>query len=223
MLIDAVGGVRVLVVGDLMLDHFVEGDVQRVSPEAPALVLRVAGERSMLGGAGNVAANIASLGGVAVLIGVLGDDRAADGFAALTAGLGPSLCDATVRAADYQTTEKTRFMAGDRHLLRADLERDALPSAAEQSVVQAIRARAQGCDAIVISDYAKGVVSDRVMRAALDAAAAHGIPLVADPKRRDFALYAGADLLTPNVKELASPPASRAQTPCPVTARPTRS
>jgi D-beta-D-heptose 7-phosphate kinase/D-beta-D-heptose 1-phosphate adenosyltransferase len=202
VLIDRIRGSRVLVVGDVMLDHFVKGTVERVSPEAPALVLSVGDESSMLGGAGNVAANIASLGGVAVLVGVVGDDRAAAQLAGLISAYDGTLVDATVRAPGSRTTQKTRFIAGDRHLLRADSESIGLVPETVDAVGAAIRAQASGCDAVVISDYAKGVVSPTVMGAAIDAAREAGIPLVADPKRRDFALYAGADLLTPNRKEL---------------------
>lgn len=199
MLIDDIRGSRVLVIGDVMLDHFVSGEVERVSPEAPALVLRVENESSMLGGAGNVAANIASLGGIAVLLGVIGEDPAAAHLAALIEG---RVEDALVRCGSATTTQKRRYIAGDRHLLRADHESRGLVEPTVARVVEAIAGHAQGCDAIVISDYAKGVVCPRVMAAAVSAARAHGIPLVADPKRRDFDLYAGADLLTPNRKEL---------------------
>lgn len=202
MLIDDVRGSRVLVIGDVMLDHFVAGRVERVSPEAPALVLQVQEEGSMLGGAGNVAANIASLGGVAVLLGVLGNDAAAGHLSALVADFGDSLVDATVRLEECRTTQKTRYIAGDRHLLRADSESVGLSAEAEETVAVAIRERMTGCDAVVVSDYAKGVVCAKVMRAAIEAAKSHDIPLVADPKRRDFVLYSGADLLTPNLKEL---------------------
>lgn len=202
MLIDELRGTRVLVVGDLMVDHFVGGVVERVSPEAPALVLRVEEERSMLGGAGNVAANIASLGGEAILVGILGEDSAAEEFARLVSEFGTNIKDASVRSPSVRTTSKTRYIAGDRHLLRSDRETVGLSRELENSVAAALQVAADGCQAIVISDYAKGVVCPTVMNAAIDAAARHQIPLVADPKRRDFALYAGADLLTPNRKEL---------------------
>jgi D-beta-D-heptose 7-phosphate kinase / D-beta-D-heptose 1-phosphate adenosyltransferase len=202
MLVDQIRGTRVLVVGDVMLDHFVGGQVERVSPEAPALVLRVEEERSMLGGAGNVAANIASLGGTAVLVGVLGQDPAGAHFAALVDAFGGSLVDASIRTDACCTTQKTRFISGSRHLLRADHESVGLSPDDEQAVAAAIGEHAAGCDAIVVSDYAKGVVCEVVMTAAVEAARAHGIPLVADPKRRSFSLYAGADLITPNRKEL---------------------
>ena len=202
MLIDDIQGVRILVIGDLMLDHFVAGVVERVSPEAPVLVVRVEDERSMLGGAGNVAANIASLGGIAVLAGVMGNDPAASHVSNLISALDGSVVDAIVRSAASRTTQKTRFIAGDRHLLRADYETERLTPQDENLLIRAIERHATECDAVVVSDYAKGVVSSAVMSAALRAAKARGIPVIADPKRRDFRLYAGAALITPNRKEL---------------------
>ncbi len=202
MLIDDIRGCRVLVIGDVMLDHFVAGRVERVSPEAPALVLSIEEEGSMLGGAGNVAANIVSLGGVAVLVGVVGDDPAAVHLSGLIGDFGASFVDATIRTAGCRTTQKTRYISGNRHLLRADSESLGLPPEAEQAMAAAIGQQVAESDAVVISDYAKGVVSPTVMRAAVNAAKARNIPLIADPKRRDFALYAGADLITPNRNEL---------------------
>jgi D-beta-D-heptose 7-phosphate kinase/D-beta-D-heptose 1-phosphate adenosyltransferase len=192
----------VLVVGDVMLDRFISGIVERVSPEAPALVLSIDSERSMLGGAANVAANIASLGGVAVLVGIIGDDLDSAHVSSLVAQFGGSLVDAMIRSPTTKTTSKTRYIAGDRHLLRADSETVGLSSEDEQAIAAAIRDCVVDCDAIVMSDYAKGVMSPAVMQAAVEIAEASRIPLVADPKRRDFVLYKGADLLTPNCKEL---------------------
>lgn len=202
MLIDQIAGTRVLVVGDVMLDHFVTGGVDRVSPEAPALILRVDDEHSMLGGAGNVAANIASLGGVAVLIGVVGNDAAADHLDALISSYDGSIENHLVRAPDAATTGKTRYIAGDRHLLRADREQIGVSDATLDQLIESVREHADGCSAIVVSDYAKGVVVTPMMQATVEVARQRGIPLIADPKRRDFALYAGADVITPNRKEL---------------------
>jgi D-beta-D-heptose 7-phosphate kinase/D-beta-D-heptose 1-phosphate adenosyltransferase len=203
MLIDDIQGCRILVVGDVMIDHFATGHVERVSPEAPALVMRVEHEESMLGGAGNVASNIVSLGGQAVLVGVLGTDSAGEHASALIAAVGPStLVDATVRSAGCRTTQKTRYISNDHHLLRADSETIGLTPETEEAVAAAVRSHIRGCDAVVVSDYAKGVVSPTVMRATVEAARELGVPLVADPKRRDFVLYAGADVITPNRKEL---------------------
>ncbi len=186
-----------------MLDRFVGGAVERVSPEAPALVLRVDEERLMIGGAGNVAVNIAHLGGIATLVGVVGDDPAAAELDRLIAGLGRAIvADGLVRDADVTTTEKTRFVAGDRHLLRADREHRPLSAHHERAVISALEDQAEECDVLVVSDYSKGVVSPPVMQSAVAIARRLGVPLVVDPKRRDFHLYAGGTLVTPNVAEL---------------------
>ena len=120
----------------------------------------------------------------------------------LIGDFGPGIAACLVPVSGARTTEKTRFVAGDRHLLRVDYEPAASLVGHELAVIAAVEERAEGCDVLVVSDYSKGVVSPAVMRAAVAAARRHDVPLVVDPKRRDFDLYAGATLLTPNVKEL---------------------
>lgn len=203
MLIDDFADRRLLVVGDVMLDHFVVGDVERVSPEAPALVLRVEGERTMLGGAGNVASNVASLGGTAILVGVIGEDPQGSRLSALLGREDGRIVDRLVRSKDTRTTEKTRYIAGDRHLLRADREDVAPVGHLESQVIEQATRDLDSCDAVLLSDYAKGVVSRRLVQSVVEQAHARGIPVIADPKLRDFALYAGADVITPNARELA--------------------
>lgn len=202
MLIDDFANRKLLVVGDVMLDHFVGGTVERVSPEAPALILRVDEERIMLGGAGNVASNVASLGGTAVLVGVTGEDPAGAQLSALVREHGDRIVDALVRSDLRRTTEKTRYIAGDRHLLRADRESIGLTDDLERRVIDTMIGQIESCDVVLVSDYAKGVVSTRVVEAAVREAHSRGIPVIADPKRRSFLLYAGADVLTPNANEL---------------------
>ena len=200
MLIDAIQGRRVLVVGDVMLDRFVSGRVNRVSPEAPALVVEVSEERALAGGAANVAANIAALGGQAVLVGVIGQDAVGRELAEAVAAAG--VTDALVRLPGRPTTQKTRYLGGDRHLLRADRERVGLDPAEERRVLDAACARMAECEAVVLSDYAKGVVSPAVAQAVIAAATAVGAPVAVDPKRADLAPFRGARLLTPNRKEM---------------------
>ena len=201
MLIDDIAGRRILVVGDVMLDRFVSGRVERVSPEAPALVVAVTDEREMAGGAANVAANIAALGGVAVLAGVVGEDEAGARLAALI-GRDGRIVDALVREAGRPTTCKTRYLGGDRHLLRADRERIGLDEAAERRLIDAAVAGLPGCEAVVISDYAKGAASPAVARAVIAAARGAGAPVVVDPKSADLSRFSGAALLTPNRREM---------------------
>ncbi len=192
-----------LVVGDVMLDRFVYGRAERVSPEAPALVLQIEHDRWVLGGAANVAANIASLGGRAILIGRVGDDDEAAMIARLAAEHGGRIISGLTADPRAPTTVKTRYLAGDRHLLRADREQIGLSSPTEAAIIATVRASIDAAKAVVISDYAKGVVSDAVLEAVFDIAGRQGKPVVVDPKRRSLTAYRGATLLTPNRRELA--------------------
>ena len=197
------GGGRVLVVGDLMLDRYVAGAVDRVSPEAPVPVMRVDRETEMPGGAGNVARNVASLGGRAALVGSVGDDAAGARLTELLADEEGLTLHAVVRP-DAPTTVKTRYLASGQQLLRADVESAAAPPPDVLSRI-AGRARAElpGADVVVLSDYAKGVLSDGVVAEIVAAAAAAGAPVVVDPKSPDLARYRGAFLVSPNQDELA--------------------
>ncbi len=193
---------RVLVVGDLILDRYVIGNVQRLSPEAPIPVLRPTRQQATLGGAANVALNIATLGGEAWLAGVVGDDAAGAEIAALLAG-SARIHSALVTAPGRPTTAKTRFLAGAHQLLRLDEE---TTSAIEAGVAEALLARIEtlldAIDVVVLSDYAKGVLCDMVLPRVLALAAAHNRTVIADPKRADFAAYHGATILTPNEAEV---------------------
>ncbi|MEL6978462.1 MAG: D-glycero-beta-D-manno-heptose 1-phosphate adenylyltransferase, partial [Pseudomonadota bacterium] len=203
MLIDDIQDRRIVVVGDVMLDHFVRGSVSRISPEAPTLVLNVETDLWTVGGAGNVAVNIATLGGAALLIGLVGDDAAADRLAG-EVERHPRLLNRMVAHPSWPTIEKTRFIAGDNHLLRADRESKRLPDGVIEQLIARINAVAEeGCDGFVISDYAKGVVTADVIAAVCAAGARLGVPVVADPKRPNFAEYRGCTVLTPNRKELS--------------------
>lgn len=204
MIVDDFQGKRILVIGDVMLDHFVRGSVERVSPEAPALILRVHEDQWCLGGAGNVAANVVSLGGEAALVGLVGRDDAARRIDVILAE-SPGLVNCLVVCDDWPTIEKTRFIAGDNHLLRADRERREIPAEAEGLAIAAIeRNLAEGCDGVVLSDYAKGLMTPCVIAFAVAESGRMGIPLVADPKRPNFSDYRGCTVLTPNRKELGA-------------------
>lgn len=196
-------GLRILVLGDVMLDRFLYGDVERISPEAPVPVVRLRETRAMPGGAGNVARNIAALGGQAVLIGLRGADEAGRDLAARL-GATPGIADRMVESAARPTICKMRVIAGTQQVVRLDDEVAAAADAAEQAaLLAALRAALPGAAALVLSDYAKGVLAPGVVGAAIAAARAAGIPVLADPKSDDFALYRGATLLTPNARELA--------------------
>jgi D-beta-D-heptose 7-phosphate kinase / D-beta-D-heptose 1-phosphate adenosyltransferase len=197
----------VLCVGDLMLDDFVYGEVTRISPEAPTPVLAVARSEVEIGGAGNVARNIAALGARCIFVGLIGKDDAArtlnDAFAKLKGSVVPHL----VSEAGRHTTRKVRFVSEHHsaHLMRADWE-TAQPASAisEAAVIAQAEAALPDCGAVVLSDYAKGVLTERVIRAIIDKARRLGKPVVVDPKSHDYAIYRGATLITPNRQELGT-------------------
>jgi D-beta-D-heptose 7-phosphate kinase/D-beta-D-heptose 1-phosphate adenosyltransferase len=193
----------VLCVGDVMLDRYVYGEIERISPEAPVPVLRLSRTTETLGGAGNVANNVASLGGKAILIGLRGTDSAANALAAVVAravGVTPQLIETTHRP----TTCKTRYVGSGQQVVRTDEEGDApLQADEEAGLIGAIDAAAPLCRAIVLSDYGKGVISDAVIGRAVRAARELSIPIFVDPKSDDFARYHGVTCVTPNLKELA--------------------
>jgi D-beta-D-heptose 7-phosphate kinase/D-beta-D-heptose 1-phosphate adenosyltransferase len=194
---------RILVLGDVMLDRYVDGSVERMSPEAPVAVLRAEGERSMAGGAANVARNIAALGGQAILIGLVGQDE--DG-ASLAQALrsDPGIEAHLISDSARPTTTKTRFVAGRQQLLRVDHEKSTPANRAiEQALIAAVQSVLGRVNLVILSDYAKGVMTDRVIAGVAAAAKAAGKPVIADPKSRDFRRYHGVDLLTPNRHEAA--------------------
>ncbi len=191
-------GKRILILGDVMLDAWVHGSADRVSPEAPIPVLRVQRRESTLGGAGNVARNVADMGGIAVLVGAVGDDGGATEVAAMIRGL-TGVEDRLVRLAHRPTTVKTRYVASRQQLLRVDEEETGpLDDAAHAALLASFLAALPGVDAVLLSDYAKGVLAPAVMRPAIDAARAAGKPVLADPKSLDFGRYRGVSVLTPN-------------------------
>jgi D-beta-D-heptose 7-phosphate kinase/D-beta-D-heptose 1-phosphate adenosyltransferase len=200
--LELVPGRRVLCVGDLMVDRFVYGEVSRVSPEAPIPVLARSRELVMLGGAGNVARNVAALGGTAALVGLIGGDAEANEAQRLV-GEEPGVEGYLVTDAGRPTTLKTRFVSAGQQLLRVDMEESRPVSGEiEQRLVRTIRDAADGSGVILLSDYGKGVVTDAVIAACHDAARA-GAKVVVDSKARSFARYGGIDLVKPNAAELA--------------------
>jgi D-beta-D-heptose 7-phosphate kinase/D-beta-D-heptose 1-phosphate adenosyltransferase len=202
-LLEQLPGRRVACVGDLMVDRFVYGEVTRVSPEAPIPVLKRARELVMLGGAGNVARNVAALGGLAPLAGLVGADAEASEAQRL-AGEEPGVEGWLVTDAGRPTTLKTRFVSGGQQLLRVDCE-ESRPVAGEveQRLIRTVRDAAQGAQVILLSDYGKGAVTEAVIAACLDAAQGAGARVVVDSKARSFAHYGAVDLIKPNAAELA--------------------
>ncbi len=210
----AIASRTVLCVGDLMLDEFVYGEVSRISPEAPAPVIAVQRTETNIGGAGNVARNIASLGARCIFAGLVGAD---DAGAQLKAQLSRESGIESVLVADPSrpTTRKVRFVSEhfSTHMLRADWELAQPASAAiEQKLIDAILPQLARADIVLLSDYAKGVLTARVIRNIIDAARKLGKRVIVDPKSANFAIYRGATLLTPNRKEFAEATRSRADT-----------
>src|SRR6202140_2520931 len=202
----------VLCVGDLMLDEFVYGEVSRISPEAPAPVIAAQRSETNIGGAGNVARNIASLGARCIFVGLIGDDEAA---AKLNKALSHESLIESVLVCDpaRPTTRKVRFVSEhfSTHMLRADWEL-AQPAAPdiEQQLIDVVLRLLPRADIVLLSDYAKGVLTARVIRNIIDAARKLGKRVIVDPKSLNFAIYRGATLLTPNRKEFAEATRSRA-------------
>ncbi len=193
----------VLVLGDVMLDRYVHGEVRRISPEAPIPVLRAQARRAVLGGAANVAQNVAALGARARLVGVVGMDDAATEIGRVLAAA-PAITACLVPVPQRPTTVKTRFTSGSHQLLRLDEEESGPLGATEEARVLAEFEAALGqSDVVVLSDYAKGVLTDRVLAEAIRLARAAGKRVIADPKRASFAAYRHADVLTPNESEAA--------------------
>jgi D-glycero-beta-D-manno-heptose-7-phosphate kinase len=200
-LLEAMAGERVLVLGDVMLDEFIWGRVARISPEAPVPVVEVARQSFHLGGAGNVACNVRALGGRAVLAGVVGNDAAGE---RVRQALGEAEVETALAISDRgrPTTLKTRIIAHHQQVVRADREQaDDIDDDLESEVVSSVRQAIGSCRALVISDYQKGMITARLMKAILPLARRRGIPVLVDPKVRHLAFYRGVTLVTPNQLE----------------------
>lgn len=194
---------KVAVIGDLMLDIYIQGEVTRVSPEAPVPIVKRVSERAVPGGAANVAANIAALGATVHLVGVANRD---DGFARLTDSLrqfrGIDLSRVVIDET-RSTITKTRIIGQHQQIVRVDSE-DTSPFATriEDALVEAAKAAMDTCDLVIYSDYGKGVLSDRVLEETISYARAADKVVLVDPKRRDLSAYEGASVITPNRQEL---------------------
>jgi D-beta-D-heptose 7-phosphate kinase/D-beta-D-heptose 1-phosphate adenosyltransferase len=207
-------GQTVLCIGDLMLDEFVYGEVTRISPEAPTPVIAVKRTEVMIGGAGNVARNLVALGTRCIFVGVVGDDDAGGELKKELAKI-PRIDAHLVTDAGRRTTRKVRFVSEHHsaHLLRADWEpASPVDSKSEDALIGHVIKAMPKAGAVVLSDYAKGALTPRVIRAVIDAANKAGKPVVVDPKGRNYGIYRGATLITPNRQELADATHSPAQT-----------
>jgi D-beta-D-heptose 7-phosphate kinase/D-beta-D-heptose 1-phosphate adenosyltransferase len=199
--IDQLLGSRVLVIGDVMLDEYLKGNVSRISPEAPVPILEVKSHEYTLGGAANAAANICALGGASTVIGLKGTDENAR---ILTQRLRDHGIGDEVEADPARpTSTKTRFVAQAQQIMRVDRENT---TRADGDVADKLRARIDkavaSTQAVVLSDYNKGVITPEIAQHAIRAARRAGVPVVVDPKKASFTCYAGATVITPNLHEL---------------------
>ncbi len=204
--LEKIGRPRLLVVGDLILDEYLRGEADRISPEGPVAVLRVpprgpAADRR-LGGAANVANNLASLGAAIECVGVVGDDREGETVAGLLRSCGVGT-RGVVSVGGRPTTHKQRILGQrDQQMLRVDREDPSdIDAATEEKLVGEIRRAIETADLVLVSDYAKGTVTARVAAAAIAAASERGVRVVVDPKGRDYSKYRGASAVTPNRAE----------------------
>ena len=187
---------RILVIGDLLLDRYLSGTTSRISPEAPVPIVRVDNTIERIGGAGNVAANAATLGASVSLVGQVGDDADGAQIEQISGSLGIEC--GLVKSAGYSTIVKTRVVSQGQQMLRIDFEQS--PGSGESNKVHAeFSSHLQNCDVVVISDYGKGSVGE--VEKLINEARALGRFVIVDPKGVEFSKYRGVDLLTPNLKE----------------------
>ena len=201
-IIDGFSKLRVMVIGDLMVDAYTWGKVTRISPEAPVPVVNVVKRESRLGGAGNVVLNVASLGAKPMVFSVIGDDATGAELLTILSQSGLSV-DGIIQEAGRPTTVKERVIAGSQQLIRVDSETEqAISSVSEASLVAAVKAAISKVDVIIFEDYDKGVLSEGLIQEVMGMAKAAGIPTVVDPKKKNFFAYQGATLFKPNLNEL---------------------
>ncbi len=197
-------GKKLLVLGDVMLDHYVWGRVERISQEAPVPVLEAQQEEWRLGGAANVALNIRTLGAEVTLCGLIGSDSQGGELTKLLAARGISP-DGLITAPERPTTVKTRIGSASQQIVRLDVESKAdIAGELEQQIIRLLAERLTHCDLLLIEDYNKGLLTDAVIASALALAKENGIPVAVDPKQKRFFSYRGVDIFKPNLAEMQS-------------------
>lgn len=194
---------KIAVIGDVMIDAYLEGSVNRVSPEAPVPIVNVLAREERLGGAANVALNLLSLGSDVAICSVVGKDDAGEKILELMGNHQMSL-DGMVQSEDRMTTVKTRVIGNNQHLLRVDQEITAsITTKEELALIEGVKKIiAQGCDAIIFEDYNKGVLTKSVITSIIKLANEAGVITTVDPKRKNFLTYKNVTLFKPNLKEL---------------------
>jgi D-beta-D-heptose 7-phosphate kinase/D-beta-D-heptose 1-phosphate adenosyltransferase len=192
---------RILVIGDLMIDHYLWGGCERISPEAPVQVVDIAKETTVLGGAGNVISNLSALGANICVAGVVGDDEIALELLRMLSVLGVST-EGIVSQEQRKTSKKSRIIASNQQIIRYDREsKETIAVESEAKIIQYAKSVMESCDAVVLSDYGKGVVTNDVAKGIIDIARSMGKKVLVDPKGKDYTKYHGAYMLTPNKKE----------------------
>ncbi len=194
---------RILVIGDVMIDAYVRGTVNRISPEAPVPIVSLQKDEDRLGGAANVAINLVSMGATAIICSVIGNDKSGEKMVTLLAENSIS-SEGLIFSADRQTTVKTRVIGNNQHLLRIDSEQtdDITASEENELVLKVKEILNQQVDAIIFEDYNKGVLTERVIQQIIEFANSKNIPTTVDPKNKNFFAYKNVTLFKPNLKEL---------------------
>jgi D-beta-D-heptose 7-phosphate kinase / D-beta-D-heptose 1-phosphate adenosyltransferase len=192
---------HILVIGDLMIDHYLWGGCERISPEAPVQVVDISRETTVLGGAGNVINNLVALGAKVSVSGVIGDDENGEELCAMLGAIGVK-SKGLVKQLNRKTSKKSRIIASNQQILRYDKEsKDSIDKSSERAVISYIIDVIDTCDIVIISDYGKGVITDTLAGGVIAAAHVAGKKVLVDPKGKDYRKYRGAYLLTPNKKE----------------------
>lgn len=192
---------NILVIGDLMIDHYLWGEAERISPEAPVQIVDIAKETSVLGGAGNVINNLISLGATVNVASVLGDDEIAKELTIMLKSIGVKT-EGLVTQSGRKTSKKSRVIAANQQILRYDNEsKETIAADSVEKIMQAIEKDLFVTDMIILSDYGKGVISDALSQAVITLAKEKKIKVLVDPKGTDYSKYRGAHMLTPNKKE----------------------
>jgi D-beta-D-heptose 7-phosphate kinase/D-beta-D-heptose 1-phosphate adenosyltransferase len=203
----ALGGLKnctIAVIGDLMLDRYLHGDVHRISPEAPVPVVQRRSERHVPGGAANVVSNLATLGVNVHVVGITGADETRTSLIGELQRQGRVVSDGMIIDTDRPTTQKLRIVSAHQQIARIDFE-DVAPLSAEleDRVIGAARTAIAAASVVIVSDYGKGLLTDRVLHESIAEARRAGKPVLVDPKRRDWSAYRGASIVTPNRRELS--------------------
>jgi rfaE bifunctional protein kinase chain/domain len=202
-IVEKLADVKVLVVGDLMLDRYWWGDVTRISPEAPVPVVRLRKDTYAAGGAANVAANVAGLGAAAYLVGTIGADLEGELFTGLIENLWIST-EHLIKTVDRRTTVKTRIIAHSQQVVRVDREETGpLAESTENALWEQVSRLLPEVDVVIVSDYAKGTLTEGLVARLITEAKELSKPVLIDPKGKDYSKYRGASLMTPNRREAA--------------------